>query len=257
MIVLIYVVVVVLILLTISYTTFVKSNFTNKEDITIDCVVARYNETVDWIRVPSFDKVTNFIIYNKGKPLNKVLQSNAKEIMLKNVGKCDHTFLHHIIHNYNDLADVTLFASGRADDPRKGPKILATMKLINKTHDSVFIGFRTPLPDSMYTFTIDDWLSTNPENHIEEGSITKTDPAKIRPFGKWVNHFWPGKKNNLFVFQSIFAVSKQLVWQHPIEYYQQLYEELNYGINPEAGHYMERAWGFVFDPIPSKCIYYQ
>lgn len=228
--------------------------FTSK--INIDCVVARYNESVSWLFMKEFANVDRFFIYNKGKPITEKMPNNALEIMLPNVGKCDHTFLYHIINNYDDLADITLFVSGRADDPRKGPKIIKTMKLINKTHNSVFVGERFTIPDALWNFTIDKWLSSNPENHVDEGNISNIAPAKVRPFGKWFRQFWKTEKTNIFVVQSIFAVHRKHIIQHPKEYYEPLYEELNYDINPEAGHYMERSWGIIFSPYPRNCKYF-
>lgn len=229
----------------------------NDPNIIIDCVVARYNESVSWINMPEFINVTRFIIYNKGKPLKAKLPSNAIEIMIPNVGKCDHTYLYHIINNYHNLADVTLFVSGRADDERKGPKIKNTMKLVNKTHDTVFIGLNMKVPHDFYNFSLNSYLSANPENQINEGKITKIAPARIRPYGKWFQYYWGNQSITIFPFQSIFAIHKDHIIQHPISYYRVFYEELDYDVNPEAGHYMERSWGMVFSPFPKKCIYYQ
>jgi hypothetical protein len=222
----------------------------------IECVVARYNESVSWIYKPEYYGINKFLIYNKGTPLPP-LSNNVKEIRLPNIGKCDQTFLYHIVTNYDNLADVTMFVSGRGDDPRKGPKILKTMKLVNKTKNSVFIGSHINIPKDIWNFSLDEWRSTNPENNINEGNITKLDYAKIRPFGPWFNSFWPNKKVNLVATLSIFAVHKDHILQNSIEYYKLLLEELNYSINPEAGHYMERSWVMVFNPIPKKCLYYE
>lgn len=230
-------------------------NFYLTKQVTIDCVVARYNESIKWITMPEFSNVTRFIIYNKGKPLRS-LPNNAIEIMLPNVGKCDHTFLHHIIFNYNKLADVTLFVSGRADDKRKGPKIINTMKYVNNTHDSVFIGYGCIIPDYEYYFTLQNYLSANPENQVRDGKITRVTPAKIRPFGNWFNFYWPNKNATIIAYQSIFAVHKRHIIQHSIDYYIRLYEEVNYDVNPEAGHFLERAWSMIFSPYPSQCNYY-
>jgi len=257
--VLFWAIIIVLTIILIRYNKIKESFLSDrilKELITIDCVVARYNESVKWIFMPEFSNVTRFIIYNKGNPLNIKLPSNAIEIPLENVGKCDHTFLHHIVYNYNFLADVTLFVSGRANDPRKGPKIIKTMKLVDKTHTSVFIGNRCKIPDDEYNFTLSNYLSSNLENQVGKGKIEQITPAKIRPFGDWFNFHWPDKKNNIIVYQSTFAVHRKHINQHPKGYYIKLYEELNYDINPEAGHFLERSWAMIFHPYPPSCKYF-
>lgn len=250
------IIIITMIIMYLEYINYRSEDFTSDLPITIDCVVARYNESVSWLHMKEFANVNRFIIYNKGKQITESMPDNVFEIMIPNVGKCDHTFLYHIIKNYDDLADVTLFVSGRADDPRKGPKILKTMDLINKTRDSVFIGFYCSIPYDFKTFIMNSYLSVNPENHIGEGNITYVAPAKIRPFENWFKSYWNTEKVNIFVYQSIFAVHKNHIIQHPKKYYTPFYEELNYDVNPEAGHYMERAWGMIFSPYPKRCKYY-
>ena len=56
-------------------------------------VVARCSENISWLRSES----NNCIIYNKGNQLNL-----CNEIMLKNVGRESHTYLHYIISNYEN-----------------------------------------------------------------------------------------------------------------------------------------------------------
>lgn len=228
----------------------------DESNISIDCVIARYNESISWINMPLFYNVNRFIVYNKGKPLPFQLPYYVIEKNIYNVGKCDHTFLYHIVTNYNNLADITLFVSGRADDPRKGPKICKTMNLVNKTHNTVIIGKYVKVPDSIYNFTLDNYLSSNKENQINEGSIEEMELANIRPFGAWFNHHWPNKTVDLVNYQSIFAIHKKHILQHSKSYYEELLEELSHDVNPEVGHYMERSWVMVFSPLPKNCLYY-
>jgi hypothetical protein len=73
--------------------------------MTTEIVIARYNENLDWIKLlPNDIKIT---IYNKGK--NDI---EYPFIPLKNIGRESHTYLYHIIMNYNNLADTTIFCQG-------------------------------------------------------------------------------------------------------------------------------------------------
>ena len=45
------------------------------------------------------------------------------------------------------------------------------------------------------------------------------------------------------------------IQQHPVEYYKRLRAMLENHSNPEVGHYIERAWGAIFWPYPSECMY--
>ena len=64
-------------------------------------VVSRYNENIEWV-----DNYSERIIYNKGDNYDGVY------IRLKNFGRETHTYLHHIVNNYNSLSDYTFFVQG-------------------------------------------------------------------------------------------------------------------------------------------------
>jgi hypothetical protein len=69
-----------------------------------EIVIARYNEDLSWTKkLPNSIKIT---IYNKGNDIDYPC------IKLPNVGRESHTYLYHIIENYNNLADQTIFCQG-------------------------------------------------------------------------------------------------------------------------------------------------
>eukprot|EP01034_Spumella_vulgaris_P024033 gene24033-30329_t len=53
----------------------------------------------------------------------------------------------------------------------------------------------------------------------------------------------------------MFAVSREHIHQHDIEYYRSLLKSLETHANPEDGHFIERSWVAVFHPIPEHCLY--
>jgi hypothetical protein len=79
----------------------------------MDLVIARYNEEVDWINQLNFDKI---FIYNKGNSLTTDLKKPIIFQQLKNWGRESDTYLHHIINNYYDLSDITIFVQGHPFD---------------------------------------------------------------------------------------------------------------------------------------------
>jgi hypothetical protein len=71
-------------------------------------VVAKYKESIDWLKqVAGFD----IIVYNKDST-----DINPSFKHLLNIGKEAHTYLTHIIENYDNLADYTIFCQGRPFD---------------------------------------------------------------------------------------------------------------------------------------------
>jgi len=72
-----------------------------------EIVVARYNENLDWLKEIKKSKDIKITVYNKGKD-----DIDVPFIPLPNVGRESHTYLYHIINNYDNLADQTIFCQG-------------------------------------------------------------------------------------------------------------------------------------------------
>ena len=71
----------------------------------LNIVIARYKENLDWA-LPYNDIA---FIYNKGPPDVKEF---SRILTVKNVGREGHTYLYHIIANYDNLAQRTIFLQG-------------------------------------------------------------------------------------------------------------------------------------------------
>ena len=69
-----------------------------------ELILARYNEDISWIDKVDVEKIT---IYNKGEDNLKY-----KYIKLPNIGRESHTYLYHIIENYDNLTELTIFSQG-------------------------------------------------------------------------------------------------------------------------------------------------
>lgn len=95
-------------------------------------VVARYNEDIRWI-LPIIDIV---IVYNKGPDDLDYIPQN-KIIKCKNIGKEGETYVKHILENYEQLDDYTVFIQGKIYDHIQPNSIEISHKifydLINET----------------------------------------------------------------------------------------------------------------------------
>ena len=215
----------------------------------IQMVISRYKESLDWI--DDFQVAT--LIYNKGEIFNVNNSKNITIINLPNIGREGHTYLHHIIANYDNLADITVFFPGSLN---KTPNKYGNTYKYNKACNvmkyslqgkSVIMGVNIPnLPKRFYNFTINEWVCTDPSNVI--GSNSALEPSSIRPFGRWYTHFFGNTPCNYFVTGGVFSMHKDNILQKPLIYYIKLILELQTH-NPEAGHYLERSWEAVFSPL--------
>jgi len=80
----------------------------------ITIIVSRFNENLNWINEFPFNQF-KYIVYNKGNNENFEKNNVVKIVKLENIGRCDHTFLYHIIENYDNLSNIVVFFPGSID----------------------------------------------------------------------------------------------------------------------------------------------
>jgi len=221
----------------------------------IDLVVSYYKEDLDWFDQYKHIPFRRIFIYNKG-PRSPTLSVPFTEIRLPNIGRCDHTYIYHIIHNYTTLADVTVFATASASLPNKKGQFEFVVAKTLETNTSVFNGpFVKDVYRDTYDFTLDTWDSTHPKN--KDGKEAETlEKSRIRPFGKWYDHHFSGISIDIINYLGIFSVSRDHIHNRSMSFYKELIKDFPNHPNAEVGHYLERAWPAVFHPVPKECLYY-
>ena len=202
----------------------------NKNEI----VVARFKEDIIWL-LP-YKNITT--IYNKGD--DNILLNNFNTIKLPNIGRESHTYLYHIINNYDNLADKTIFFQGKIDDH----KVLNIEEYFNENKD--FIG-------KLNVINIEK-LKKNIE-HIgkwEKDYITgDMKKCNFTPF-EWLDKVIGIKideKINItnIVWGANFSVSKNMILLKPKKFYENILRYIDYHKNPEEGHYLERTWYLILN----------
>lgn len=241
------IILILILILILNFLTYEK--FKNNNNNNIELVISRYNESLDWLNNEPFNKYP-VICYNKGDNNNFIINSKNKIVNLPNIGRCDHTYLYHIINNYDNLANITIFLTGSLDLKYKYNKALKLINEVEKYNNTVFLGIRyeNDIKTEFYDFTLDKWKASSLYNSkINDEKVL--DKSKIRPFGKWYESHFGDIKVNYVSYLGIFAISKKHILQHPKKYYINLIEDFSNSSNPEVGHYFERAWNAVFNPL--------
>lgn len=215
----------------------------------IDLVVSAYKDSLGWVQeLAERNPQVRVCLYDKSD--TPIDQKWPGGVHLDNRGKCDATYLHHIVEHYYGLADWTVFST---DYPFDGLKPGQTMD-----------GVLAPGPDVVcpWVCKAKDW---GPDNRIDWASMTnrpdrngtnwaerfasgKITPAK-RSFTEWAERNfgfsdwsnWPGYHPG-----SVYGVPKQAIAYLPRIVYASLREQLSHSVEPEEGHYMERLWLVVF-----------
>ena len=71
--------------------------------------------------------------------------------------------------------------------------------------------------------------------------------AFIDWFKRYLNKEYP---DPIYLYKGgIFAVRKELILQHSLDYYKKLILEVDYHIDPIEGHFLERSWFYIFNQI--------
>jgi hypothetical protein len=232
--------------------------FQSTESRSVDLVVARYKENLEWLNNYKDSRFQNVFIYNKSdSPVEDCVNEYANCVIktLPNVGVCDHTYLYHIIENYDSLADVTVFAPGSADLEYKANVFKTTIDKTMTTKDSVLNVYKFDIDadKAMYNFRMINYIPSS--SHNRDRNDFKNVPASPTPFGVWYRKHFPEVHTPYSSFLGIFAVSKEHVHQRPKSFYKEMINQVNTNTFHEASHFIERAWFSIFWPVPEKCIH--
>ena len=217
----------------------------------VEIVVSRYNEDLSWINEYPFNQF-EYIVYNKGDN-DHFEKNNVKQIIqLENIGRCDHTYLYHIIQNYENLSNIVVFFTGSLKNNRlkKNTAITILQNIMNSHYKNAYFAgvYHKNLKQHYKNFTLDYYSCSDPENY-QKNSENVLQKCRLRPYGLWYTYFFGDTISHWSTLGGIFSIDKRDIIQHPVTRYQHLIETVNKHSNPEAGHYIERSWGTIFFPL--------
>jgi hypothetical protein len=232
---------------------YIEENFIVKKTSHIDIVIARYNEDLKWMLESPFNQY-KYIVYNKGDN-DDFEKINVKRIInLPNVGKCDHTYLYHIISNYNNLSEITVFLPGSVDLKYKKKIALKLLMEIEDREKAVFISLNHDnIKKIHYNFKLNNYR-TKHKNNSSKNSEVVLKKSTIRPFGLWFDNMFGNIEINCIIYYGIFSINRDDIIQHPVTRYETLIKDLSDHSNPEVGHYIERSWCAIFNPMKNTHI---
>lgn len=117
----------------------------------MEIVIARYNENITWLAGLENIDIT---VYNKGdnnfwRP-SEPRENNYIVKSLPNIGREAHTYLTHIIENWDDLADYTVFCFGLPFD--HSANFLSELHNVQNSYNYDMLNETKTLPD-FHVFT--------------------------------------------------------------------------------------------------------
>jgi hypothetical protein len=216
----------------------------------VEIVISRYNEDLMWLNEYPFNQF-EYIVYNKGD--NELFnKTNVKKIVnLQNVGRCDHTYLHHICDNYDNLSDIVVFFPGSVDIKEKKIKAICILENIIKNNykKAFFVGnYCNSVKNHFKNFKINNHKCADSRNFMKNNE-TELFKCVIRPYGNWYDYFFKNIQARWYTFSGIFSIDKRDITQNPVDKYIILKNIVGVHSHPESGHYIERSWGAIFYPL--------
>ena len=216
----------------------------------VEIIIARYNENLAWTLLPPFNQFY-YTVYNKGDN-DRFEKSRVKKIVkLNNVGRNDHTYLYHIVTNYDSLSPIVVFLPGSTNSPYKlarAKNILNNIILTEYT-SAFFAGYRTQNVKQQFSkFMLSRYVASDPQNARKNGE-SRLLLCKLRPYWKWYTFFFGNTVSTSYTYGGVFSIDKRDILGNPVEHYDKLMRTVANHSNPEAGHYIERSWCAIFHPF--------
>jgi hypothetical protein len=201
-----------------------------------EIVIARYQEDVSWA------EGRPAIVYNKGL----AVQTKARQVFLPNIGREAHTYLHHIINSWNDLAETTFFTQGGLDHVPPGLRLEQ---------------FFDPVPDIVVPRLVRcrEWRADGRIDHfgiwkekMDRGRMMAGRLSLVEWFRIYLDLDLEALGHILYAPGAIIAVKKPCILRRSLAFYQRLFETVAHHNDPEEAHYLERAWLYVFGSPGAK-----
>lgn len=168
-------------------------------------------------------------VYHKGEEIVPRYEFRQWD-RLQNIKGEAYVYLHHIITNYNHLADVTVFLNDKLPTHQREGAAYSDITKYVKDARSNGISFKIP------GRTLRDFESVMGRTshlgslaHFWKAVFHKSPPARVT--------FSPG---------SCFGVKRELIWERPVDFYQKILSQLNADHSLEFNNYMEKLWIALF-----------
>ena len=200
-------------------------------------VISRFNENLNWLK--KWKSEFEIIVYNKGK---KIDIDDFNCIDIPNYGRESHTYLFHIVKNYDKLYDNTIFLQGNISDIGINVHKNLMQYIVDIENDG-FSASNIGFFDETIWNDIDFLGNPKYKNEVENGFLKL---SKIK-FKDYVNaHLGKVPKYTPVSWCGCFGVRKDFILSRPKKFYEDLLKSIPEYHTPEESHFLERMWAYIF-----------
>jgi hypothetical protein len=209
-------------------------------------VIARYNENIDWIKYINTN-LFDIFIYNKGNDINNN-NLNYKIIKLDNVGRESHTYLYHIINNFDNLPEKIIFTQAHPFDHVRNTFINEINNFNNCYFN--FLYFSKNMLNIKYDINENKFIEYGTLNGNEWKNYHNLDSPIATTMKNLFENYEHQKVNIIFGPGAIYGINKELIVKNKKDFYIKCIDVLNNSSNlknPDEGHSFERLWYYIFN----------
>ncbi len=210
-----------------------------------EVVVAHYDEDLSWL----FPCANHCHIYHKMNDINidkNTIKKFKKWDVVPNVGRESYVYLHHIIANYDRLANITIFFQGKIQEHIRWNE----RSDCNQDMNAFIVQAQKK---EFYAQNMGGGVGWGKINHIgkwkkwiDNGQIARSKYLSLGEFWKALFGFPHPKKVVRWAPAALFSVSRSRILSRPKSFYKHAISFVDHHPNPEEGHYFERLFPAIF-----------
>ena len=191
-------------------------------------VVSRFREDVNWV-----DCFGTYTIYNKGRD-DLSARHRANSVKLPNVGREAHSYIHHIVENYDRLEDILIFSQGGY----RAHAHFEPEEFLRRSLDLGDLGFSVNLGD------INGFVGSNSRDFVLRWHGVDLHTKEPYELGGWWEKTTgePWVRSRSVFWGATFSVRRDFILRRSRESYAALLKTLDWSTNPMEAHFCERAW---------------
>ncbi|XP_038053542.1 uncharacterized protein LOC119725991 [Patiria miniata] len=214
-----------------------SQNGVANQPLDYEIVISHFNEKLDWMK-PLAD---HSHVYHKGKDKGPPFDVYKLE-KLPNVGREAHTYLYHIIQNYDKLASITVFLQGTDPGGEHRQWCFPTaMAFVQRAKKHKYCKSRHSLYGDWGRIShISKWLKSLQNGQMRRANLTMGE-FYTALFGTKPPHGVP------LCLSGCFSASRGNLRRFPVSFYEKAISFVNDHSDPEEGHYFERLWATIIN----------
>jgi hypothetical protein len=202
-------------------------------------VVADFGDcaNLDTIATLAGEQHCSVLVYAKNRDKKCDSYGKWETVAKPNLGREQGTYADYVVEHYDNLPEKIIFTPGSLQKHDRLNRFKTLLASPDATCANTSTHPRTStILDEERDFRI----------HYCNGNLTSNTVGTL---SQWYNRFvgdFESDRTHQTCFNGMLATTRENIHSHPVQYYQDLADQVNVSSNSEVGHFMERSMGPIF-----------